>query len=80
MAQDEFDWDSEGNKSVIFSRVDAVAIYANKDNNIIIRQRDAIPADITTSPFAQDEDSFVIIPRHHLPKVIQRLKDLLSED
>ena len=80
MDEDSFDWDARDTKDVVIPRVDAIAIYTNSDNNIVIRQRDAIPADISTSPFAHPEDAFVILPRRHLPEVIQRLKELLAED
>jgi hypothetical protein len=80
MDENSFDWDARDNKDVVIPRVDAIAIYTNSDKDIVIRQRDAIPADISTSPYAQPEDGFVILPRQHLPKVIQRLKELLAED
>ncbi len=80
MDEDSFDWDAKDNKNIVNPRVDAIAIYINNDNDIVIRQRDAIPADISNSPFAQPQDAFVILSRRYLPNVIQRLREILAED
>lgn len=80
MGDDNFDWDNPDNDSVLIPRIEAIAIYINTDNNVVIRQRDAIAANISSSPYAQPEDACVILPRQYLPRIISKLKDLMSED
>lgn len=68
MSEERYDWTSE-NPSVVIQRQEAVAVYLNPDNDIVIRRQADWPD--------EDDDAFVVIPRAAARRFIEALKRLL---
>jgi len=68
MNEERYDWTSE-NPSVVIQRQDAVAVYLNPDNDIVIRRQADWPD--------EDDDAFVVIPRAAARRFIEALERLL---
>lgn len=66
---DEFNW-KEDKDSVVFPSTQGVAVYANGQGEIVIRQQ-AGPLD--------DDDSFVVIPRDQVAAVILAIQAVGGE-
>jgi hypothetical protein len=59
----DYNW-CDGSDDLVFPSVAAVAVYLNRDGDLVIRQqRDRY----------EDEDSVVIIPRDRVPALIQKV-------
>lgn len=69
MAEDEdkFDWSPE-NPNVIIRPQEAVAVYANPDNDIVIRRE---------RMWDEEDDTFVVIPRNGARRFIEAIERLL---
>ena len=68
----DFKWvDTEGedDDSVVFPSVDAVAVYPNTKNCIVIRQRDSMGG----------EDAVVIIPKMYVEQFILAVKQAAED-
>ena len=63
---DDFDWSDEG--SVVVHRQDAIAIYTNPDNNLVIREQRW-----------PDDDTFIVIDRRFARAVIEAMERVLRE-
>lgn len=57
----EFDWNNE---ETVVKQVDAIAVYTNGHNDIVIRQQDQIGG-----------DSFIIVPQDHAKVIIKAIVD-----
>ena len=58
---DPLDWNDSA--SVLIQPVEAVAVYINPNNDVVLRQQNAL----------LDDDSVVIIPKQHINLLISRL-------
>lgn len=68
MSDEKFNWSAE-NPQVVIAKQDAVAIYLNPDNDIVIRREADWPD--------EDEDAFIVIPRFAARRFIEALERLL---
>ncbi len=60
----DFDWSDKD--SIVVENVDAIAVYRNPDDDVVIRRQDT--PDIG--------DAYVVIPLGHLPAIIAALQAL----
>lgn len=65
---DEFDWSTDD--SVIVGTQLAIAVYHNRNDDIVIRQDGR----------GADDDSFVYVGREALPRLIRALQDIEAGD
>jgi hypothetical protein len=63
---DDFDWNEED--AVVVQRQDALAVYANPDGNLVVRQQRW-----------PDEDVFIVINRQQVRRVIEAMERVLKE-
>ena len=69
MSQD-WNWNGEEEKaSVIVKPVQAIAVYTNPAGEIVIRQQD----------YMGDEDDYIVVPKMHIPTLIEALKREMAE-
>lgn len=61
--------DHEKEKTVI-QHVDAIAVYVNNDNNIVIRQED---------PMGSNEDKWIVVPRAQVETLIAAMRREMDE-
>ena len=66
----DFQW-GDVEEDIIVRTTGAIAVYTNPHGNVVIRQQ-------STDAY-QDEDTFVVVPRDVLPKLIRKLADLQEE-
>jgi len=66
MNKNEFDWDSE---EVIVRRQAAIAVYENADGDAVIRAQ---------QDWNDDDDTWIVIEKNNLPRVISALQKLLD--
>lgn len=67
---DDFDWYSEDcAEDIVVPPVDAIAVYTNKKDHIVIRQKGS----------DGDEDSFVILPKSFVSRLISALQSEISD-
>jgi hypothetical protein len=62
-AEDDFDWYHDD--SIVLTEQPAFAVYSGR-HHVVIRQQANYP----------DEDSYVIVAPHNLPRLIDRLREL----
>jgi hypothetical protein len=60
-----FDWYNDN--TVVIKEQPATAIYFNKDNALVIRQRD---------PLDEDDDPYIFIAEHNISEFLDRLCDI----
>lgn len=65
---DDFDWSDK--ESVVVRPQDAIAVYANGDNDIVVRRERS---------WNEDDDVFIIISRQHCRAVIEAMERTLRE-
>lgn len=65
---DEFKWNDR--ESVVVKSQDAIAVYANDDNDLVIRRQQA---------WDEDEDVFIVISRQYARHVIEAMERVLKE-
>jgi hypothetical protein len=66
----DFDWHSEDTEQeVVFPSVQAVAVYQNKDGDIVIRQQGSMGED----------DSVIIVPQIHADVLIKAIKQAAAQ-
>ena len=65
--EQEFKWDDD--EDVVVKPVQAIAVYRNKAEHIVIRQEQNA---------YQDDDSYIVVPRSELPKLIEALNRQLA--
>lgn len=66
MSGEQWSWNKEdADASIVIERVDAVAVYQNPNGDLVIRQQ---------HPLGED-DAIVIIPRAHVPALLQGIKN-----
>ena len=63
-APDDFNWHTD--KTVAVRSQAALAVYANNDDEVIVREQAQYP---------DDEDCFVVINREHIPTIVRHLLD-----
>jgi hypothetical protein len=63
-----FNWNDT--KSVVVRQQDAVAVYANPEDDLVIRRRQA---------WDEEDDVFIIISRQHVRTVIAAMERVLKE-
>jgi len=68
MSGEKYDWSGE-NPAVVIARQDAVAVYLNPDNDIVVRRQADWPD--------EDDDVFIVIPRSAARRFIEALERLL---
>ncbi|MDW9773068.1 hypothetical protein GOA89_14770 [Sinorhizobium meliloti] len=67
----EFDWKiarEEGD--VVVRSQSAIAVYANTNGDVVIREEQSIWG---------DEDTFIVIPREHATKIAEKVNAVLRE-
>ncbi|CAB3889233.1 hypothetical protein LMG26788_03753 [Achromobacter pulmonis] len=65
MSGENWSWDAEdASESIVIARVDAVAVYQNTNGDLVIRQQHPLG----------DDDAVVIVPRAHVPALLQGIK------
>ncbi|QOJ19969.1 MAG: hypothetical protein HRU77_04225 [Gammaproteobacteria bacterium] len=64
---EDFKWTDDD--SVCISKVNAVAVYVNVRNEVVIRQQDDLG----------DDDQLIIIPLEHVDALIFKLKQVVKE-
>lgn len=62
MEEENFSWANEDD--VVVRRVEAIAVYANPEGDVVIRQQDALG----------NEDPFIVIPASQVKTVIAAMK------
>jgi hypothetical protein len=62
----EFLWDST---DVVIRSVDAIAVYRNKDGDVVIRQQSRLGED----------DTFIVVPENNLNELIVALQNELPQ-
>ncbi|MCK1553128.1 hypothetical protein IVB11_29840 [Bradyrhizobium sp. 177] len=65
---DDFNWNDR--ESVVVKPQDAIAVYANDDNDLVIRRQQA---------WDENEDTFVVISRQSARHVIEAMERVLKE-
>ncbi|WP_432379659.1 hypothetical protein [Duganella sp. P38] len=66
----DWDWNSaSARESLVLPRVDALAIYANSNGEIVLRQQG----------MDGNEDSIIIIPKSQAPEVVAAINNMLTE-
>jgi hypothetical protein len=65
---DDFSWSDK--ESVVVHPQDAIAVYANGNNDIVIRRERA---------WNEEEDSFIVISRQHARTVVEAIERVLKE-
>jgi len=65
---DDFDWGDKD--SVVVKSQDAIAVYANGDNDLVIRRQQA---------WDENEDVFIVISRNYARHVIEAMERVLKE-
>ena len=63
-APDDFDWQTD--EAVAVRSQASLAVYANKDGEVIVREQAQYP---------DKEDRFIIINREHIPTFVRHLRD-----
>ena len=71
MSDEKFNWSGE-DPEVVIARQDAVAVYLNPDNDIVIRRQADWPD--------EDEDAFIVIPRSAARRFIEAIERLLHPE
>lgn len=66
---EKFDWSKD--ESVVVPSSDAVAVYVNPRDEIVIRRE---------RRWDEDEDTFILLPRDGARALIKRLEKILAED
>lgn len=66
----EFNWNLDDNPDVVCPEQLPLAIYVNRFDQAVIRQR---------MDWNEDDDTVICISKHHLQEVIDRLQRILSE-
>lgn len=72
MSDEQYSWDSIDNDAVIIKRTDAVAVYANAQGNIVIRQEGSGIGD-------EPHDQIVVIPKSRAQDVIKAIESELAK-
>lgn len=63
-------WYSEENKeTIVVPSVAAIAVYSNKDGDVVLRQQDPM----------SDEDSVIIIPKMFVQQVLQAIHSEIQD-
>lgn len=66
----DWDWNSaSARESLVLPRVDALAIYANSNGEIVLRQQG----------MDGNEDSIIIIPKTQAPEVVAAITSMLAD-
>jgi hypothetical protein len=63
---DGFDWHDDAD--ILLKRQDAIALYTNNDNDIVIRRE---------RQWDEEDDVHIVIPRSAVRRMIERLERLL---
>ena len=67
MAEEAFSWDDD--ECVVVKPVQAIAVYRNGFNNVVIRQEKA---------HFQEDDPYIVVPQTELRKLIEALSKQLA--
>lgn len=69
MESEDFKWDDSSESAIVFRSVDAIAVYRNKADDIVIRQQSRIGED----------DSFIVLPEKAMEELILALQNELKD-
>lgn len=67
---DKFDWSGVDDEELVVESVQAVAVYLNPRNNIVIRQQAGMMG---------EEDNFIVLPVGAAERLIAKLTTLIEE-
>lgn len=66
MTSEKWSWTAaDADEAIVIARVDAVAVYQNPNGDLVIRQQ---------HPLGED-DAIVIVPRAHVPALLNGIKN-----
>lgn len=63
MSETEFSWGDK--EDIVVRSVDAVAVYANQDGDVVIRRM---------ADFQEQEDAIVVVPRNSVDALVKAIK------